>query len=251
MTTENAYKADGATISPAGPPPTIQQQVDAALAAKQAENAKRERSGKWSPSQFGYCFRRQFWNRKNEPQSDPPDARSLRVFQAGHLFHDFVQRFFSDGVEQVIEIEDVKGRADIVRADEVVDVKSQHSKAFWWMSKEIKAGKSILDIKRENVLQLGWYAIELGRKFLRLVYVSKDDLCVEEFRVPVADTVRGMVNQELADLRAIWSNGTLPPALPRAYGSTMKKKSECRYCPWNTKCWAMEGWDKKDEKVEE
>lgn len=223
---------------------TIQSQIDEALARKQAERANRVRSGKWSPSSFGYCFRRQFWNRKNEPVTNPPDARSLRVFACGDFFHDFVKSLVRKELhreEVKCESADTFGYADIELLNEVVDIKSQHSRAFWHMTKEAKAGKSILEIKPENVLQVAWYAIQLGKEFIRLIYVSKDDLCCEEFRLRITPEIMAKINAELAVLNDFWKNGKLPSAQPRAYGGD----KECGYCQFKDKCFEME---KKNER---
>ena len=114
--------------------PNIQEIIDEQLLA---ENAKpRVRSGKWNPSSFGMCYRQQYWNRKNESRSNPFDARNLRVFEAGKLFEQWVMNHLSGLEEQVlIEEDDVKGLADVVTEDTVLDVKSQHSKSFWYIKK--------------------------------------------------------------------------------------------------------------------
>ena len=66
----------------------IQKKLDDSLAKIQEERKNRTSSGKISPSQMGYCFRRQYWHRKGEPVTNPPDARLLRVFKCGNLFED-------------------------------------------------------------------------------------------------------------------------------------------------------------------
>lgn len=213
---------------------SIQDLIDEALVPK-----PRVRSGKWSPSSFGYCFRAQFWNRKDEPKSNPPDARSLRVFKAGQLFHDFVQGILSD-VEQIeveIESEDVKGFADVARSNEVVDIKSQHSKSFWWMNKKD------CDIKKEkynNWLQVLYYARELKKDFGRLVFVSKDDLCIKEYVQPLDEYWLENIEEELFCLRAHWDRQILPAAEPRCKPNKKDEYWHCTYCSWKDKCFAME-----------
>ena len=143
---------------------TVEQLINEHLAPK-----PRIRSGKYSPSSFGMCYRQQFWNRQDKPQSNPADERSLRVFAAGQLFHDFVQNIIIGDVaatkEVKVESDDVLGYADLVIENEVVDIKSQHSKSFWWMAKKE------CDIKKEkysNWLQVMYYTRELGKDFGRL-----------------------------------------------------------------------------------
>ena len=213
---------------------SIQDLIDEALVPK-----PRVRSGKWSPSSFGYCFRAQFWNRKDEPKSNPPDARSLRVFKVGQLFHDFVQGLLPD-VEQTeaeIESEDVKGFADIVRLNEVVDIKSQHSKSFWWMKKKD------CDIKQEkygNWLQVLYYARELGKDFGRLVFISKDDLAIQEYVQPLDGYWREQLDLELGKLRMLWGKDKLPDAQPRCTQTKKGTYWHCEYCSWKDKCFSLE-----------
>ena len=216
---------------------TIQQLIDNALI-----KPDRVRSGKWNPSSFGMCFRQQYWNRKDETPSNPPDAQQIRVFAAGQLFHDFVQNLIcptlNDGREVLIESDDVKGFADIVMDNEVIDIKSQHSKSFWYMNK--KGG----DIKKEkyaNWLQVLYYARELGKKFGRLVFVSKDDLCIQEYVQPLDDYWLKQIDAELTALRYLWKKDELPPALPRCEPNAKGEYWQCEYCKFKDRCINLEG----------
>lgn len=215
--------------------------IDQKLKEKQDARKDRVRSGKWSPSSFGRCYRNQYWNRKNEPQSNPPEARSLRIFEAGHLFHKFVQEIISQSEEASIEVkiesEDTLGYADIVLKEEVADIKTQRSDAFHYMHTK---SFNILSDKKEHVLQVLWYAVQLQKEWIRLVYVSKDDLLVEEYRVKVDDYLRGVLQNELAVLNGFWESATLPPALPRAYVNKDGKSNECKYCAFLDKCKGVE-----------
>jgi hypothetical protein len=218
----------------------IQQLIDTALI-----KSDRIRSGKFNPSSFGMCFRQQFWNRKDETPSNPPDAQQIRVFAAGQLFHDFVQgavlslydihRIDAQFVlkEVLVESDDVKGFADIVMDNEVIDIKSQHSKSFWYMNK--KGG----DIKKEkyaNWLQVLYYARELGKRFGRLVFVSKDDLCIQEYVQPLDEYWLKQIDAELTALRYLWKKDELPPASPRCEPNKAGEYWQCEYCKFKDKC---------------
>jgi len=213
----------------------IERLIDEALAKEQAARATRERSGKYSPSMFGRCWRAQYWNRKNEPQSNAPDARSLRVFRAGKLFHDFAQGFLPPHqVEVEIKTEHFYGFADIVTDDCVYDIKSQHSKSFWYMEK----AQDIYEEKKGNILQVCSYAYFLKKPKAELVFISKDDLCIKELPLPLA-RFEPEVKAELKKLVEIWAEDKLPNMCPRAYGNDKKtgKPKECySYCNWRTKC---------------
>ncbi len=218
---------------------SVQELIDETLEPKEA----RIRSGKWSPSSFGKCFRAQYWNRKNEPPSNPIDARTLRVFKAGNLFHDFVQGLLINEMvekEVLVETGDVKGFADLVNTEEVIDIKSQHSKAFWWKQKELKEStdesKAVREMFYNNWLQVAYYATVLDKPRVRLVFVSKDDLCIQEYIQPVDGYWKSQVENELKTLRQFWSSDTLPKAEPRLYRQKDGTFKECAYCAWHDKC---------------
>ena len=185
----------------------IMQKINDDLLAKQAERLTREGSGKFSPSLLGRCYRMQVWKRKGEPQTNPPDVRALRIFAVGHLFHEYIQSQL-EGVEKEVKVEtdDILGFADLVTEDEVIDIKTQHSRAFWYMQK----GK--YDVNKEkypNILQVMTYAYLLGKPKGRLIFISKDDLCTEEYGFHL-DQWKGKVEEEIATLLDWWSK-ELPP----------------------------------------
>lgn len=212
---------------------SIQGMIDEVL----KEKPDRKRSGKFSPSMFGRCYRAQIWNRQNEPVSNPPDARVSRVFKAGNLFHDFVQQTilskFPDIKKEVLVAvdDDIVGYADLVNDVEVIDIKSQHSQAFHYMAKS----KDIREDKKQNWLQVGYYALSLNKPGMRLVFVSKDDLCIQEYHQPLDEYWKKEIGSEILTLRNLWKIGELPMANPRAYNG-----KECQYCNWRDKCQEIE-----------
>lgn len=206
----------------------IQQKINEALLKEQEDRKSRVRSGKWKPSLLGRCYRAHYWARANEPESNPPNVRTLRVFAAGKLFHDFVQGFLPPTeVEVKVEDDNVMGYADVVGEETVYDIKSQHSKAFWYSKRE---GYDIKKEKYTNWLQVMLYAKMLGKKFGCLMFVSKDDLCIEEY-LDVLDNWEDELARELDTLNGFWVEGKLPSAKPRAYNG-----KECQYCNYKTKC---------------
>ena len=214
----------------------IQKVINDKIEQEQIDRAGRVRSGLISPSSFGRCFRYQIWNRKNEPPTNPPDLRTLRVFKCGHLFHDFVESHLPPHQREVeIRVDDIYGFADIVLPDEVVDVKSQHSKSFWYME---KSDYNIEKEKISNILQVCCYAHLLKKPKFTLMFVSKDDLCIAEYSF-FTDKYVHLVNEELKALRGWWIAENLPPKQPRAYGFDKKTgiSNECgKYCSFRDKC---------------
>jgi CRISPR/Cas system-associated exonuclease Cas4 (RecB family) len=206
----------------------IQQLINEALLKEQEDRKDRVGSGKISPSALGTCFRRQIYKLKRFKETDPPDVRGLRVFKAGKLFHDFVQGFIpKDSVEILVETDDIKGYADIVGKDTVYDVKSQHSRGFWYMNKE---GYDVKKEKWNNWLQLACYGKLLNKEKLCLVVVSKDDLCINEYVEFTKDWLRDL-DTELELIKRFKASDELPPKEPRLY-----KGKECQYCAYKTLC---------------
>ena len=213
---------------------TIQSLIDTALLKEQEEKSKRVRSGKFSPSSFGRCFRYQFWNRLNEPQTNPPDVEALRRFKVGNIIHDYAQSFFPQAQREVkiLVEDDIIGFADIVLPDEVVDIKSCRTYEFKLM---IKKDYDIKVSKFTNVLQVCSYAYFLGKPKARLIFIEKDALDSKEFVLKVEDW-KEAIKDELEILRGHWKNESLPAPSPRAYGG-----KECNYCNFMTKCFKMQG----------
>ena len=212
------------------------QQINNSLLEEQSRRGAG--SGKFTPSFLGRCYRAQIWKRRGEKPTNPPDVRTLRVFKVGKLFHEFVQSYLPPHqVEVKVETEDIIGFADIVTNEEVMDIKTVHSRAFWHMA------KSNYDITKEkftNILQVMTYAYLLKKPKGRLIFISKDDLCVEEYGFHI-DVWGEKVEKELKTLRSWWDSGGLPPAEPRAYGG-----KECSYCNFRDLCEKTEA--KKEEK---
>jgi|SRR3990167_1668369 len=219
---------------------SIQDSIDKTL--KKETEKERKSSHKWKPSAFGRCYRYQYWLRKDEPITNPPDARILRVFKAGSLFHDFVQELVLKETqaqkEVLIEIDDIKGYADIVNDEEVVDIKSQHSQSFWYRKKE---ESNIREKLYPNWLQDMWYCQQLNKKRGRLVFVSKDDLCIQEYFQENDNYWREKVDEEIGTLRHYWNTEMFPLAQPRAYKDNKTGKfKECDYCSFKNKCYDIE-----------
>jgi len=212
---------------------------------KQNNRLKRERSGKWNPSSFGRCFRYQFWNRADIQPSNPMDNRDFLVFEVGNIFHKYFQDLMKNKcqIEVLVEEDDVKGYADIVTDEEVIELKSQHSKAFWYMQKE---GYDIQKQKFHNCLQVAYYSLRLNKNISRLCFVSKDDLCLAEYPFGVFPYWKDRVEEELSTLREYWSTQTLPPASPRCYKDKDGKSKECSYCNFKTLCEGVEDGNNTD-----
>jgi len=218
----------------------IQEIIDEALKSRE----QHEPSGLIRPSSLGQCYRRQYWSRKGEKPSNPIDERTMRVFKCGNIFEEFVvKNILSKHPDWQTQIEvnkdDIHGYADLVTPDEVDDVKSQHSRKFWHNDREMKAGGDIRAMFYNNWLQVLTYAWILVKPKARLIYISKDDLCIQEYVQELDNYWLNEIDMELAKDRYYWDFKTLPPAEPRLYGGIETKK-ECEYCQFFASCDAVE-----------
>ena len=184
-----------------------------------------------------------------EPDNGELFLTDLEILDFGNLFHKFLQDMLPEKqVEVLIETEHVKGFADIVLPEMVLDIKSQHSQAFWYMEKENTIPITLR--KRPDFLQVTWYATQLKKPKCGVVYVSKDDLCMKEYIIPT-ETLAKELSTELNQLAYIETSGELPKGEPRAYPSYSKGVlsgyKECSYCPFMDKCFELDG--KKGGKI--
>jgi hypothetical protein len=229
----------------------IQELIDSQLSKEQDARAGRVRSGLWSPSLLGRCYRAQYYNRFNAPASNPFDLTSLRKLKAGKLFHDFVQNIVvqadpSIQTEVLLTTDNAKGYADLVNGNEVIDLKSQHSRKFWHNQRQIKAGKKIEDMFYPNWMQVMFYAQVLGKEYARLVFISKDDLTIQEYKLPLDGYWKGELDMEFTKLEYYWKQRLIPPASPRCFKDESGKSKECDYCQWKDLCLKM-----KEDSVKE
>jgi len=204
----------------------IQSLIDKAL---EPSKEPRKRSGKFSPSSFGNCFRRQIWNRQDKPVSDPPDLEGLKRMAQGKATHKFIQQYLpKDIVEVLIEIEDIKGYADIVLLDSVEDIKCMDEwkfKKYWNIP-----SKEYIFKNTYSFYQPVWYALELKKaKAVLRGHIFGTFKCVRH-EVYISDW-KEKIEEELKTLRGWWKSGEIPPAEPRLYNG-----SECVYCNWRTVC---------------
>jgi len=207
------------------------------------------KSGLYVASSLGQCYRRQYFNRKDEPPTNPFDKRTLRVFQVGTMFHEYITEIYEawwrtqEGKDPLylnykVQKDDVIGYPDIVTDEEVVELKTQHSRKFWYMHK--KPELDIIIEQPEHVLQAVFYAACLDKPNIKLVYISKDDLSIEEYPVVVSDFLKMKLDLEISTLNDYWVKKALPPAEPRLYKDKGGKSKECSYCLWKDKCSEIE-----------
>jgi len=163
---------------------SIQSLIDQAAGEREEKEIK-----SWHCSALGMCLCGVYLERIGVPAIEELDARTKRVFQCGRLFEEYVinQIKKTDTVfEEQVRVENkelgISGYADLVITNEdgskeVVEVKSQHSRSFWYM---IKKGEGAY---KHHKMQILLYMMTLGINNGKLIYCSKDDLCIEEFPI--------------------------------------------------------------------
>src|SRR5207248_2360889 len=70
--------------------------LDTYLAAKRELQPYERSTDYWTASSLGMCLRRQYLERKGVTPLVTPDARALRRFATGDVFHDFIQSMYAD-----------------------------------------------------------------------------------------------------------------------------------------------------------
>lgn len=217
---------------------SVQQTINDFL-QKETEERKNKKAEYFYASSLGSCKRKQIWKRMNEPETNPADNRTLRIFSVGNIFHEWIQDLLEKaGVlinkEQTIINEEYnyKGRYDALCEKDgkklLYDIKSQSSRSFHYLKEK---GGGIDEAKKMQVVS---YAVmgNLPVEECRILFVSKDDLCVMEFSVAVKDFKQKVID-ELVELNKFFKNKEIPAELPLENG---KASWQCGYCNYRDKC---------------
>lgn len=179
-------------------PTLVQNLLDAEI---EEEQMKYKAPKCWRSSGLGSCLTSRYLERMGV---QPPGhtERTLRVFSMGNMIEDFVM----DRIEEQIKVErqakmwnedwKLAGHCDGLTDEEVIELKSCHSRDFWNIGVKYPP-------KLHHRLQLWSYLQGFSRDAGRLVYVSKDDMSIKEFGVFKNDEVlAGIVKKEMAILNA-------------------------------------------------
>lgn len=243
----------------------IVDEVMTAEAQKSRENVTGAGITGWRSSGLGTCMRGRFLNRLLSGTGIKPevDARTLRVFEMGNQVEDWLMKKLVQSPEynvtQQIEMYDpelnLSGHLDayLVRKEKlgdekdeyIVECKSKHSKAFWYMDKKGEGAQT------HHKMQLHSYLYMLNKyggniinpvdgsvtskidsrgghlKEGALLYVSKDDMALLEYPVKADDVeIEKMWKFEIETLNKCWNDKTAPPAPEK--GSWQEKY--CEFC---------------------
>ena len=167
----------------------------------------------------------------------PLDDRTLRVFDMGNKIEDWIVDLIkAEGIEieTQVRVEDEKlnvtGYADAVvkygKEKEVLEIKSKHSRAFWYMNKKGEGAN------RQHMYQVWLYLHLLKIDQGSIIYVSKDDSAILQYAVSRKDKqLEKEVMDILNTLNRCWKDKVYPP-LP---GS---KSWQAKYCNFHKQCLA-------------
>lgn len=198
----------------------------------------------WRASSIGQCLRSHYFKRLGIEPTIPLTDITLRKFEAGNIFHDFIQGItekevdklggvVSNEVEMLDNELDLGGRYDmLIELDDkriLKDIKSQHSGMFHKLQREAKEltkedtsegrqrgmKEAFWEKYPHQVMQLAAYMVLLKRAGQPvdegvIVRVSKDDLSLAEVHFELTDELEKRVLDEVALLNKHWKEKTLP-----------------------------------------
>lgn len=176
----------------------------------------------WSASSAGYCMRRVIFERLKIPYVKE-EARKQRVFSAGDIFHEWIQRItknaaLSMGQEILVEDKDLMIRGhvdDLINIDNhfiVYDYKSAHSRSFSYAKDRPMSyyHKMQLGTYLYMLHQPGWQAVFGDIKEGRVMKISKDDLRMLEHQLLYTPALEKEVVAYWKSLNSYWNRKKLP-----------------------------------------
>jgi hypothetical protein len=215
------------------------------------EKAKevRDYGAYWSASSAGYCMRKVIFDRLGvTPTSN--DARKTRVFEVGHIFHEWMQRVTKEAglsIAQELRLQDntlmIQGHFDdIIKASVgliLYDFKTVNSRSFTYkkgsdmshyhkyqlgtymsiIRQLVDGDKTIKVLEQDND---GLYSKDItdsfrklvksldGLKEARILNISKDDLRMEETQLLWNDGLSKTVTEYWETLNEYWAAKKLP-----------------------------------------
>jgi len=189
-------------------------------------------SGKHKVSLAGRCYRMRVWDKQKLAPSNPVDDRMKRVFEVGNIFHNWLQDILENRGLLLLREFDVEdnyraGRIDAVVNNEgkkiLYDFKTVHSRKFHYQDK--------VDI--HYCIQAWTYKQMLENQFdihidaVRILYISKDDLCMREIDVKTVEDIDEITTKDWEELLRYEKREPL---------NIPKQSWECKYCVYQDKC---------------
>jgi CRISPR/Cas system-associated exonuclease Cas4 (RecB family) len=212
-----------------GPRPII----DAYL--KKRSEEVRDYGDFWSASSGGYCMRLNIMRRLGVPKVPElqDNATQTRIFEAGHIFHKFMQDLTKDAgisIAQEVELEDhelmIRGHFDDLLLIDgnllLVDYKTAHSASFNYKKArteighyhKMQLGTYMMMVKKQptNIIRFDDYPKDLLKNLneSRILSISKDDLRMHEEQLLWSPQLEKEVVGYWRTLNGYWKAKTLP-----------------------------------------
>lgn len=209
----------------------IRPAIDAYLKARSEE--KRNYGEYWSASSAGYCMRLNIMRRLGVPRVPEleDNATQTRIFEAGHIFHEFLQRITKDAglsIASEVELQDenlmIRGHFDdlILKDGKLLlyDYKTAHSASFKFKKQQKEIGHyhkhqlatymyMIRKLQKEDV-KPEWLDKYPDVAEARILSISKDDLRLDEKQLLWGPHLEKEIYEYWATLNGYWENRTIP-----------------------------------------
>lgn len=230
----------------------IRPAVDAHLAKKAAE--ERDYGDYWSASSVGYCMRLNIMRRLKVPKVPEleDNAAQTRIFEAGHIFHEWMQRITKDAglsIASEVELQDedlmVRGHFDdLVLVTEAAsdaphnapsqqepyegsrklilyDYKTAHSASFNYSKgrpmghyHQYQLGTYMYMLRQRTTLKHELYDGIEELSEARILSISKDDLRMDEKQLIWSEKLEQAILSYWNELNAAWKTYNETGALP-------------------------------------
>lgn len=215
-------------------------------------NEKREKKEQksWYISGLGSCMTGRYLQRLGKEPDVPFDDRTLRVFSCGNIFEEWIINLIKENNVGEIETQggvgddklNVTGYWDLkVTIDNkpiLYEIKSKHSKSFWYMDKKGEGANL------QHQMQLWTYLWLAEIEDGRILYISKDDLSILEYPIKRSDEkLKKLVFDELNLLNEAWKEQD-----PTILTLLDAKAWQSKYCRFHNQCLAIHGQKTKTNK---
>ena len=232
----------------------------------------REPDGHHHPSSLSGCPRKALYTFRGVPKSNPPEARSRRIFRLGHLFHDFIQealekdeavgKFYRE-VKLFDPELNIKGAADglaVLTTGKLIVIELKSIGTYSWRSKNLpqpdhveqattyvkvlrdyggRATSGVRDADGEFIYDVVIPPMPMLTS-VRFCYVNKESGETKEFDVNLTPPKEAALRERVRVLDEHLLNDTMPGRLPLVANKKtgdLEKDWQCRYCDHHDTCW--------------
>lgn len=226
----------------------IRPAIDAYLKKKSEE--ERSYGDYWSASSAGYCMRLNILRRLKVPKVPElaDNATQTRIFEAGHIFHEWLQRITKDAglsIASEVELQDedlmVRGHFDdlILQDDKLLlyDYKTAHSASFNYKKQRSEIGHYhryqlgtymyLLRLLQNERVKPEWLNDHPHLVEARILSISKDDLRMHEDQLLWGEQLGKDVLAYWTTLNKYWAERKMPPCTCLDHdGGFMGKRSK-------------------------